>query len=287
MEQRLMDALAARGLRGAAAKRALASGKVALSGVPTGDAGRLVDPEKVTVNLNAPRIAVGRDPVVLWRDAHLAVLWKPAGLLSVPAPRAGGSHNLVGWVRRLFGEAHVVHRLDEDTSGVMMVARTEAAVEPLKALFAAHDVDRRYLALVAHRFPSEPRRVHSFFVRDRGDGRRGSAPKDEPVPEGAREAITHLRRVELLGADASLVEARLETGRTHQVRIHLAESGHPVLGDALYGTRGFASRSSRLALHAATLGFRNPFTGEHLHFEAPLADDLEVLRRKLLGGRRS
>src|SRR5690606_28741090 len=110
----------------------------------------------------------------------------------------------------------------------------------------------------------------------RGDGLRGSG---DPADPEARRALTHLERIEILGRKASLVSARLETGRTHQVRIHLAELGHPVLGDHLYG-RGAGPLAPRLALHAHRLALRHPVTGERLSFEAPLADDLERLRRK-------
>jgi len=117
-------------------------------------------------------------------------------------------------------------------------------------------------------------------VRNRGDGLRGSS-KDEDE-DGALEAVTHLRLREHLGKNASLVEARLETGRTHQVRIHLSEKRFPILGDDLYAPPSAMRASPRLALHAFKLGFKHPVTGKELTFEVPLADDLEVLRRRLL-----
>jgi hypothetical protein len=157
----------------------------------------------------------------------------------------------------------------------MLVARTDAAQFALKELFEAHTVERRYLALVRGSFPEGPaREIRTMMVRDRGDGLRGSGHSFDAKP-----AITWLQRVESYGK-VSLVEAKLETGRTHQVRIHLAELEHAVLGDPLYADRHVAGLSSRLALHAARLAFRHPFTGEPLHFDAPLADDLEILRRK-------
>lgn len=280
---RLIDHLRERGLTGGAAREALQTGKVSLSGVPTADGGRLVDPAAVRYTPTAPRLSPGHDLAFVHRDPHLAVVWKPAGMLSVPAPREGGHKNAVGLAGRLLGSAFAVHRLDEDTSGLLLIARTEAMQAPLKALFERHAIERRYTALTAGHLSEGSRRLRTMLVRDRGDGRRGSVPRDEPVPADAKEAITTLTLLRHLGPGASLVEARLETGRTHQVRIHLAESGHPILGDAVYGGPNIARRAPRLCLHASVLGFEHPVTRESLRFEAPLADDLERLRRRLAG----
>lgn len=276
---RLIDHLRATGLSNRDARAALSSGKVWVAGVPTADPGREVDPAAVELRPRAPRITVGRDLVVLWRDDHLAVVWKPARMLSVPAPRRHGTHVLAE-VGGILGTVYPVHRLDEGTSGVMMVARTEEAQQGLKALLETHEVERRYLAIGAGALSEDPFTVRTHLVRDRGDGRRGSGEGD------GREAITHLRRIERLGRH-SLVEATLETGRTHQVRIHLAEQGCPLLGDTLYAPPHVAARAPRLALHAAVLGFVHPITGEKLRFEAPLADDLLALARRLRESPRS
>jgi len=273
---RLLDHLRDQGLGGRELRRALETGKVRLGGVPTADGGRQVDPERVRVWERAPRIVVGRDPVIVHRDPHLAVLWKPSGWLSVAAPGRGQDDNLVTWAARILGRAHPVHRLDEGTSGLMLVGCSPVAQTALKGLFARHEVERRYLALVHGNFPAEPFSLTSVLVRDRGDGRRGSREQGE-----GKEATTHLRRAEVLEQHASLVGATLETGRTHQVRLHLEAVGHPVLGDSLYAHRAARRGAKRLALHAAVLGFRHPMTGESLRFEAPLADDLERLRRYL------
>src|SRR5205823_6031600 len=175
-----------------------------------------------------------------------------------------------------------VHRLDKLTSGLLVFARSALAERVLGRQFRAHTVDRQYLAVV----PGHPRpgTVRTRLVRDRGDGRRGSSPA-----EGAGKlAITHLVAVEPVGA-YSLVTCRLETGRTHQIRIHLAELGHPVCGDPVYRIRPDGSVAAdesgapRLALHAAELGFAHPATRERLHWTMPLPDDLaqfvERLRR--------
>lgn len=278
MRVRLIDHLKATGLSNREARRQMASGKVSYMGVPTADAGRSVDPALVAVEPRAPRIRVGQDPVILYRDEHLAVVWKPAGLLSVAAPRRGRDPNLVSLVARVLGEAQPVHRLDEDTSGVLIVARSARARQAMIPLFAEHAVERVYLALVQGRFPEEPVTVSNTLVEDRGDGRRGAGEGPDSVT-----AVTHLRRLEVLRDRASVVEARLETGRKHQVRIHLAEAGHPVLGDTRYGSKRARHRSRRLALHAWRLAFTHPLTGRALSFEAPLADDLEQLRRRLDG----
>jgi 23S rRNA pseudouridine1911/1915/1917 synthase len=221
---------------------------------------------------------VGLDPALIYRDEHLAVFVKPPGLLSVAAPRRGREPNLVSLAARVLGEAHPVHRLDEPTSGLILVARTADARQALIPLFGEHAIDRRYLALVNKTFPAEPRTVDNSLVADRGDGRRGAGEG-----AGAVRAVTHLRRRQVLVQDASVVEARLETGRTHQVRVHLSEAGFPVLGDRRYGGPRVERRAPRLALHAWRLAFTHPLTGQPLRFEAPLADDLERLRRTLDG----
>ena len=267
---RLIDHLKALGWSNRAAREAMQSGKVLWRGIPTADAAREIDPAEVQVEPNAPRIVVGRDPFIRFRDAHLVVVWKPAGLLSVPAPGRRESH-VLEFVGKRFGKAFAVHRLDEDTSGLILVALDERTQSALKDQFERHGVDRRYLAICAGAVPRELR-VESTLVRDRGDGLRGSGA-------GGKPAITHFFLRERLSG-SSLVEARLETGRTHQVRIHLSERGHPILGDPLYGGPGVARRAPRLALHAFFLQFEHPSGGKHT-FEVPLADDIEALRRNL------
>jgi len=292
---RLIDLLLQRGLSRGEARRALTTGKVLLMGVPTADAGReIVDPDTVVIDPKAPRLTPGRDLVLLHRDPGFVVAWKPSGMLSVPAPREGGQKNALAMVRRITGAGLPVHRLDEDTSGLFMVALNEEMQEALKDLLERHAIDRGYLAIVAQHFPREAWSIQSELVRDRGDGLRGSqempaAPGRVPVRrrlvpapgQPTRHAVTHVALVENLARDAAVISARLETGRTHQVRIHLAEVGHPVLGDPLYANRRVQARSSRLALHACRLVFVHPLTGASIVVEAPLADDLEQLRRQL------
>jgi 23S rRNA pseudouridine1911/1915/1917 synthase len=273
----LIEHLRATGMSRREADQALSTGKVRLGGVPVGDPSRPVDPADVKVDPRAPRLVPGRDPVLLFRDPHLAVVWKPPGYLSVEAPGRRDPH-VVGFVGHLLGDAYAVHRLDEGTSGLMLVARTARAQSALKDLFEAHRVDRRYLAIAAGRLVGE-RTVTGTLVRDRGDGLRGTG-------DGGKPATTHLSAVADLG-DATLVRAVLETGRTHQVRIHLAEAGHPILGDDLYGSAAIARRAPRLALHAYRLAFVHPVGGSSLAFEVPLPDDLDrVVRVRYTAARR-
>jgi 23S rRNA pseudouridine1911/1915/1917 synthase len=185
--------------------------------------------------------------------------------------------------RRHLPRLRVVHRLDKETSGLVVFARTVAAERGLGKQFHAHTVTRRYLAVVPGRVA--PQRVATRLVRDRGDGRRGSTAE---AGQG-KEAVTHVDVVERLPG-YTLLSCRLETGRTHQIRIHLAELGHPVCGDKVYCHRPDGSvvpdRSGapRLALHAAELGFHHPLTREPLHWSMPLPPDLhgivERLRRR-------
>ena len=260
----------------------MSTGKVFLDGIPTSDGGRDVEPDRVELRLTAPRLVPGRDLVIVHRDKDLVVVWKPAGLLSVAAGKAGGHRNVVGLVRKLTGAGLPVHRLDEPTSGLMMVARNLDAQQHLKAQLEVHSVERRYLALAAGRPMRATWTSETHLVRNRGDGKRGSAQREPP--EEARHAITEFQVVESLGPRSFLVAAQLRTGRTHQVRIHLSERRHPIFGDSLYAPTPVARAAPRLALHAAVLGLEHPRTGERLRFETPLADDLEQLRRSLCHG---
>jgi 23S rRNA pseudouridine1911/1915/1917 synthase len=277
---RLIDYLRGLKLTNKEARDLLETGKVLYYGVPTADAGREVDPARVVIQRNAPRIHPGRDLAIVHRDPHMLVVYKPPGMLSVSAVGRQDARSVIGVVRHLLGAALPVHRLDESTSGLLMVALTEECQHRIKEILFHHQVERGYLALVTGLFPKKPCTVRTHLVRNRGDGLRGSVT--DQGEDGAREAVTHLTLREYLGRNASLVEARLETGRTHQVRIHLSERGFPILGDDLYAPPGARRLAPRLALHAYKLGIKHPFTGEDLLFEAPLADDLEALRRLLL-----
>jgi 23S rRNA pseudouridine1911/1915/1917 synthase len=180
-----------------------------------------------------------------------------------------------------------VHRLDHDTSGLMIFALSPDAEHALTQLFKAHAIERKYLAVV-HGHPAA-QTVESYFVRDRGDGLRGSSPRGKDDPS-AQHAVTHIRPVERIG-DYSVLECRLETGRTHQIRIHLAEIGHPLCGEKTYrraasDTQPSPDRSGapRQALHSHELTLTHPATGENLHFESPLPPDLAAWIQRLRRG---
>ncbi len=233
-------------------------------------------------------------------DAHVVVVEKPSGICTVRHPferawkkeRKELSPTLEDIVPRLIavqeGRARhdpqprlrVVQRLDKGTSGLVVFARTFEAERVLGQQFRRHTVTRRYFALVPGMV--RPQRIVSNLVRDRGDARRGSSDTDAV----GKEAITHLDVVENLNG-YTLVSCRLETGRTHQIRIHLAELGHPVCGDKVYVHRRDGtlfpddSAAPRLALHATELGFTHPVSGLVLHWSMPLPPDLEALLERL------
>lgn len=263
------------GLSNAEIKQAAASGKVMLRGIPTADMGRMVLEDEVQYTADARKVRPGRDLVIVFRDYNLVVVSKPSGWLSVKANNQRGKSDVVSFVGKLFEDSFAVHRLDQETSGAMMVALDEDTQYRIKELLEVHDIERKYLALVQGRPGKSSWTTVSNLVRNRGDGKRGTGESDD-----GKKSITHFKIIERLRG-ATLVEATLETGRTHQVRIHLAEAGHPVLGDKLYGNAGSSRRFPRVALHAAVLGFEHPKTHQSLRFDVPLADDMEQLRREL------
>jgi 23S rRNA pseudouridine1911/1915/1917 synthase len=229
---------------------------------------------------------------VVHEDEALLVIDKPAGMVVHPAPghRSGTLVNaLLHHVRDLSGiggvlRPGIIHRLDKDTSGLLIVAKTDRAHRALAEALRAREIRRRYLAL-AWGHLSE-----SHFTVDRPIARSPNERKRMAIVEGGRRAVTRFRRVERWPA-ADLLQAQLETGRTHQIRVHLLSTGHPVVGDALYGadrqrgfsgaTRGWAlelaRRTPRQFLHAAELRFNHPLSGVELRFEAPLPADLSAV----------
>jgi 23S rRNA pseudouridine1911/1915/1917 synthase len=178
----------------------------------------------------------------------------------------------------------VVHRIDKETSGLLAFAKTKLAERELAALFRAHEVERTYLCVAQGRV--RDRRIESMLVTDRGDGLRGSTRR----PGQGKRAVTHVRVVEELPL-ATLCEVRLETGKTHQIRIHLAEDGHPLVGEKVY-VRDLLKRggeplpASRLLLHAATLGFVHPVTKKQVQLRAEPPEDFsrELKRLRKLKG---
>jgi 23S rRNA pseudouridine1911/1915/1917 synthase len=263
--------------------------------------------EEVVKLLEAPAAAPPRDDDVEIRflDPQVVVVEKPAGVTSVrhaeeqhwPQRRKQFQPTLEEIIPRILAKrqgiksrrggllpVRPVHRLDRETSGLMVFARTVPAERSLIQQFRQHTVRRRYLAIVQGSVAA--RTIETSLVRDRGDGRRGSTTQ----PGVGKRAVTHVRPLEQLDG-YTLIECRLETGRTHQIRIHLAELGHPVCGEKIYHQPRFgkpaADRSGapRLALHAAELGFRHPASNEQLQFKTPLPSDLEALLERLRKGR--
>jgi 23S rRNA pseudouridine1911/1915/1917 synthase len=260
-------------------RRMVRSGKVFVGGAQLLDPHRLVSAgDELELRQNAPRAT--RTPAlpksaILYLDAQVVVVDKPAGVSTVPydEDERGTLDQLVMESIAQHGRRAplgIVHRLDKETSGVVLFTRTLAAKRALKNQFRFHSVGRRYVAL-AHG-TVESATIKSRLVKDRGDGRRGSTDDDEL----GREAVTHVVLLEKLRG-ASLVQCRLETGRTHQIRIHLAERGHPLLGERVYSKhyRGELLPAPRLMLHARSLVFEHPTTGQRLTFERPLPTDMQ------------
>jgi 23S rRNA pseudouridine1911/1915/1917 synthase len=192
-------------------------------------------------------------PVIVHVDDHIIVVDKPAGLVTAPTPESDRG-DLLDQLARAYGEVYLVHRIDMPTSGLLVFARTRAANKRLGDAFKVHAVDREYRAVAL------------------GDV---AAQTIDRAIDG-RAAVTHVAPLAPL-AGATLVSARLETGRTHQIRIHLAGIGHPVAGDTQHGgeaSRTFVPHAPRLALHAAVLGFVHPASGEQVRFESALPADL-------------
>jgi 23S rRNA pseudouridine1911/1915/1917 synthase len=188
-------------------------------------------------------------------------------------------HGARGKKHRHVPPVRAVHRIDRETSGLVVFARTVPAERILAEQFRAHTTHRRYLAICVGRVGAGT--IQTNLVRDRGDGRRGSSETEE-----GKRAVTHVQPVEHFGDAFTLVECRLETGRTHQIRIHLAEIGHPVCGERVYSAPRHmkvedTSQAPRVMLHAAELGFVHPETGDDLRFESPLPADIKRLLDRL------
>ncbi len=242
----------------AAAERAVAAG-VLVDGLARPKSYRLEGGEMLSIPApgDVPRRPPPEPPPVVWQDEHLAIVDKPAGLVVHPgAGHADGT--LVDALAGVVGGGEpgrtgIVHRLDRDTSGLMVVARTQEAHDRLSALVRGRALERTYLALVRGRPRSHRGRIEAPIGRDRDDPTRVSLDTDTP-----REAITHFE-IERSWPDHALLRVTLETGRTHQIRVHLAAIDLPVVGDTVYGVS--APALGRQFLHATRLAFTHPFTG--------------------------
>jgi 23S rRNA pseudouridine1911/1915/1917 synthase len=262
----------------AAALRLLAQRGVLVDGEARGKSHRLSGGEEVEfevpAQLEAELVAEARPLRIAWEDEHLLVVDKPAGVVVHPAPgHARGTlvhalleHDVAGGEE---GRPGIVHRLDRDTSGLMVVARSHEAHERLRALVRRRELERHYRALVLGRPQSRRGRIEAPIGRDRRDPFKRSLDTATP-----RDATTHFEVVELLPRHA-LLDVRLETGRTHQIRVHLAAIDLPVAGDPVYG-RARELGLERQFLHAARLAFEHPFTGERIDVESALPADLDA-----------
>ena len=252
--------------------------------------------------LPAPRIAEPQPEdhklTILFEDAHLIIVDKPAGMAAHPAPGTPSGtlvnallHHCAGSLSGIGGVARpgIVHRLDKDTSGVMVAAKSDGAHAGLSALFAAHDIDRVYTALVRGVPEPEAGLIVTQIGRSPTDRKKMAVLKS-----GGREAITRYRVEQTYGPAAkpyaARITCRLETGRTHQIRVHMAHKGTPCLADGVYGGGPpalivreaiAAAGLMRQALHASLLGFIHPMTGERLSFETPLPQDMANLAERL------
>ncbi len=243
----------------------------------------------VAVDEQGPRIEKGplARSAIAYVDRDVVVVDKPPGMLSV-ADEPGNKETLAEYtrtlLRRMGGRGSdvglgVVHRLDKDTSGLMVFTRTADAKRILAAQFRAHDIDRVYHA-IAHGIVPETD-IETHLVMDRGDGLRGSHGHFRRAhgasPTDAKRSVTHVRPIEALKG-ATLVECRLETGRQHQIRIHLAELGHPLVGERVYirDYPGPKIEAPRTMLHARTLGFTHPRSGERVSFEREAPEDFQA-----------
>jgi 23S rRNA pseudouridine1911/1915/1917 synthase len=272
-----------------------------VNGAPAPDpARRMSAGDRVEILSGAQRPAA-LDRLVVHLDADVVVVRKPAGILTVPFERDDRDTLLAlarVAVRRIdagngkerSATLRAVQRLDKETSGLVVFARTIPAQRGLQAQLGDHSVLRRYLALVHG--AAEDAVYDTLFLPDRGDGLRGSwgvfrAPRGES-PREAREAVTRVKVEERL-AGATRVTCELETGRQHQIRIHLAEAGHPLVGETVYirDWRGPLLPAPRPMLHAAVLGFTHPRTAKRLRFEEPPPEDFDRVLARLRAGKKT
>jgi 23S rRNA pseudouridine1911/1915/1917 synthase len=288
-----------------AARRLIENRHVQVNGNLCLDEGRRLQEGDVVKVWGEPRQAPPKpeDVKIVYQDQHVVVVEKPAGVTTVrhpeerfwPKRRKQLQPTLDEIVARILAKKHagkrrgkqvrpprvrLVHRLDRDTSGVMVLALSVEAERRLVQAFRKHDMHRVYHALCIGQVRDQT--FESFLVRDRGDRRRGSTT----FPDTGKRAVTHVRALEQLDG-YTLVECRLETGRTHQIRIQLSEAGHPVCGEKVYN-KPFRGRmvpdhsdAQRQMLHAAELGFQHPITGEPLRFQMAMPSDMQRLLQRL------
>ena len=277
------------------ARQLCTDGRVTVDGQRCLDpASRVLPDAVVAVNQEARKLRTLplAESAIVFVDRDVVVVDKPVGVLSV-ADEQGNKDTLVDYTRTSLRQIDkggvdaklgVVHRLDKETSGLMVFARNAHAKRSLEVQFREHAIERVYHA-VAHGTVSATR-VDTYLVLNRGDGMRGSHGHFRPAmgapPADAKRAVTHIQPIAAL-AGATLVECRLETGRQHQIRIHLSELGHPLVGERVYirDFRGPKIDAARPMLHARTLGFVHPRTGGTMLFEREPPDDFLAMVKSL------
>lgn len=270
-------------------QKLIQSGAVTLDGSVCTSKKQQTEPgQKVEVTVPEPEhLSIAAEPVpldIVYEDDDLLIVNKPKGMVVHPA--AGNySGTLVNAIMYYCGDnlssingvirPGIVHRIDKDTSGLLMIAKNDAAHQCLAQQLAEHSITRAYMAVVYGGFKEEQGTVDAPVGRDPKNRLRQAV-----VSERGKHAVTHYRVLESLGR-FSRVEARLETGRTHQIRVHMAHIGHPLLGDILYGPKkGFQGIEGQL-LHARLLGFVHPRTGKYMEFESSIPDEFQQTLEKL------
>lgn len=270
----------------ARAQRLIDGGRVTVDGAVRPKRHRLGGGERIAVAPDPEPDGAAAEPVpfaVAYEDEHLLVVDKPAGVVVHPAPGAPTGTLAQALAGRAAGgpdptRPGIVHRIDRDTSGLLVVARSEEAYERLRAMMAARTITREYLALVVGTPPARRGTIDAPIGRDRRVRTRMSTDTDEP-----REARTHFALERALPGHA-LLRVTLETGRTHQIRVHLQAIGHPVVGDREYG-HGPALGLDRQFLHATRLAFAHPLTGAPVDVSSPLPADLAAALARAAGER--
>jgi len=287
LDQIVHDAIP--GLSRAAAQRLVDDGRVTLDGATKTRSSRVQRGQVVAIDQPAAEVIPEEVPTVLeprivFEDEHLVVVDKPIGLITHSAPGSPGpSLASVLAARGLAGGGEeerpgIVHRLDKETSGLLVVARDDETLTALQRMMRKREIDREYVALVHGRPPSVAGRIEAPIGRDPGNRTRRAVDGIGPRP-----AITHFELVEAF-PDYTLESVHLETGRTHQIRVHFAAIGHPVVGDPLYGPSSSDTLGLKhQALHAHRLVFDHPVTGERIDVTSPLPDEFQHALDRLRG----
>ena len=255
----------------------LQSDRVRVNGKPERDAKRpIAAADRVEVGGKTAKVPLDSRIAVIFKDDDLVAINKSTGLLTVPDSE-GRSESVESLLNAHFGakpgesRVHVVHRLDRDASGILVFARNGDMRDRLKALFATHEISRVYVAVIHGAMDPPSGTLRSYLTEDRELRVRSVANSAD-----GKEAITHYKTI-ATGESYSMLEVTLETGRRNQIRVHLAESGYPIVGDTMYG-QGLANPLGRLGLHARHLGFVHPRTKKRVEFEAPVPEEFRRLK---------